>query len=533
MQTASFEKIISGETSLLEWITQNRKDGVLQDFLPDDDSIATLFPQLKDMNFVDGMLDGIMGASDSNEAQILFDLFCEFADANLDDALVDEYLGRIYLFSTTYRTLGYIDDFLELFLKCEAKNKDKIQPIAFITAGQFLHKATHREPVKLALAILGVSYLNDEELSLYSLFGLADEFANYVAVALKRNERNDIICQLIKKVKGWGRIQYLNFLEIKDEQTREWLLFEGYKCDINDNYTAPLCMQKGDLLGFIKERGFDDALYDATAAMFDALMGSGSGPHKITEYEDYDETFSLFFAHSKGVQMNAQRFRILLSLNTHLEIYSEDDENDEESAENEERDFAKKYAEQFLALVREIAFERDIDWQGLVLSDIFDYNHRKIAAKLGIDIWREFYTHALKNKDFDEWYELSKTRDIHRYKELCELVKSRFDLEAMKTEPKDELGMHSKFNAYRDLEMVVQGLRDFDEIFGVELVETLLQSPVTRSRNMALNTIESWEKNFHLIPQSLLKIIIKNAPKEPNESIFKRYKVLLDKYQND
>ena len=29
MQTASFEKIISGETSLLEWITQNRKDGIL------------------------------------------------------------------------------------------------------------------------------------------------------------------------------------------------------------------------------------------------------------------------------------------------------------------------------------------------------------------------------------------------------------------------------------------------------------------------------------------------------------------------
>ena len=248
MQTASFEKIISGETSLLEWITQNRKDGILQDFLPDDDSIATLFPQLKDMNFVDGMLDGIMGASDSNEAQILFDLFREFADADLDDALVDEYLGRIYLFSTTHRTLGYIDDFLELFLKCETKNKDKIQPIAFITAGQFLHKATHREPVKLALAILGVSYLNDEELSLYSLFGLADEFANYVAVALKRNERNDIICQLIKKVKGWGRIQYLNFLEVKDEQTREWLLFEGYKCDINDNYTAPLCMQKGFMM---------------------------------------------------------------------------------------------------------------------------------------------------------------------------------------------------------------------------------------------------------------------------------------------
>lgn len=39
---------------------------------------------------------------------------------------------------------------------------------------------------------------------MYSLFGLADEFANYVAVALKRNERNDIICQLIKKSQGLG-----------------------------------------------------------------------------------------------------------------------------------------------------------------------------------------------------------------------------------------------------------------------------------------------------------------------------------------
>ena len=571
-QTPSFEQITSGEKSLLAWIREHLKDGKLDEFLPDEDSIAAFMPQLKGMRFVDGMLDGILGARDDKDAQKLLAIFEDFARAELNDALIDEYLGRIYVFAMKRLTLSYIDDFLELILRGD----DKVFHFCITTAKHFVKGAAHREPVKLGLAMLGLTRLDEDALAMYQTFGLSDEFANYVAVALKRNGRNDLNFELAKRVKGWGRVQYLNFLDIANEQMREWVLLKGYECDISQNYTAALCMQKGDLLGFIKERGFDEALYDACLEMFDALM-NGNGPHSLDEYSDYAAVFELFIKQSAKMQMNAKRFANLLDINSFISFMAEKAENSENSgvAENENienaensgravsgeqngenlaqiqskdgektdkkskeidenerklREFALKYKDEVLSLVRHIAFESGEDWQKLVLSDIFNPYHRQIARKLGFDLWREFYQLALRDEKFSEWYELTRTDSIGRYKQLCELVKCRFDLEGLKSEPRDELGMHSKFRPYDELEFVVQGLRGFDEIFGVEIVQTLLQSPVTRSRNMALHTIEFWGERLGVVPESIIAIIKKNKPKEPNSGILERYEKILAKF---
>ena len=609
-QAPSFEQITSGEKSLLAWIREHLKDGKLDEFLPDEDSIAAFMPQLKGMRFVDGMLDGILGARDDKDAQKLLAIFEDFARAELNDALIDEYLGRIYVFAMKRLTLSYIDDFLELILRGD----DKVFHFCITTAKHFVKGAAHREPVKLGLAMLGLTRLDEDALAMYQTFGLSDEFANYVAVALKRNGRNDLNFELAKRVKGWGRVQYLNFLDIADEQMREWVLLKGYECDISQNYTAALCMQKGDLLGFIKERGFDEALYDACLEMFDALM-NGNGPHSLDEYSDYAAVFELFIKQSAKIQTNAKRFANLLDINSFISFMAEKAENSENSgvAENENienaensgraqsgenlenepnsaenaenlsgvensaenianlngepnpskneqngenlaqiqskdgektdkkgkeidederklREFALKYKDEVLSLVRHIAFESGEDWKKLVLSDIFNPYHRQIARKLGFDLWREFYQLALRDEKFSEWYELTRTDSIGRYKQLCELVKCRFDLEGLKSEPRDELGMHSKFRPYDELEFVVQGLRGFDEIFGVEIVQTLLQSPVTRSRNMALHTIEFWGERLGAVPESIIAIIKKNKPKEPNSDILERYEKILAKF---
>lgn len=573
----SFEQITSGEKSLLEWIREHLKDGRLDEFLPDEDSISAFMPQLKGMSFADGMFDGILGARDSGDAQKLFEIFSDFAKAELDDALIDGYLGRIYIFAMKNLTLSYIDDFLELILGGD----EKILHFCVTTAKEFLRKAAHREPVKLGLAILGLMRLDENELAMYQTFGLSDEFAKFVAVALRRNSRNDLVFELAQRVKGWGRVQYLDYLDVADEKMREWVLLKGYECDVDDNYTAATCMEKGDLVGFIRERGFDDALYDACLEMFYALMG-GNGPNAIIDYADYDAAFELFIKQSAKMQMNAKRFALLLDINAYIsdvarraddlddenagKLGDENEENSSDGFENAENlatnssqnaenaensnensaqterksekdrekkqiEFALKYKDEMLAIIRHIAFESGTDWEKLVFSDIFNSYHRTIARKLGFDLWRAFYEQALQDENFREWYELARTPSIERYKELCELVKRRFDLDGLKSEPRDELGLHSKFRPYSDLEFIVQGLRDFDEIFGVEIVETLLQSPVTRSRNMALHTIEAWGDKLDTVPQSIIAIIEKNKPKEPSTSILERYEKILDRFK--
>lgn len=117
---AGFEDIIKGEKSLLEWIIEHSDENGLKDFLPDEDSIGIVIPSLQNLSFADGVLDGLLGGASEgkNEAKDLFDIILEFAKINvndLDDEIIDDYLGKIYTYTIQHRTLGYIDEFLELF----------------------------------------------------------------------------------------------------------------------------------------------------------------------------------------------------------------------------------------------------------------------------------------------------------------------------------------------------------------------------------------------------------------------------------
>ena len=181
--------------------------------------------------------------------------------------------------------------------------------------------------------------------------------------------------------------------------------------------------------------------------------------------------------------------------------------------------------QELLDIVNKLAFHSNIDWEGLIRVDVFNYDARSIARHLGIDIWEDMFKIASENKEFKEWYPLTLTDSKDRYKRLCALAKERFDLKALKSEPKDELGLGAEFRVYDDISFIVQNLRNFDEIIGLEFVETALQSPVTRCRNMALNVIETYKE----IPQSIIDIMERNSKKEPNKGVLERYEKLLQK----
>lgn len=508
-----FDKLLDGEQSLFSWIVEHTKNGVLSEFLPDDDSIGTLQPSLQDMRFADGALDGILESSSRKEGtgKALFGLYEDFTKLELSESEFKErlqiLLHDIYIFALKHQTLGYIDEFLScIFGDLENKNT-LIADLAMRVSVEFLRKGAHREPVKLALATLGIADLNEAGFEFYKIFGLSDEFAKFVAVALLRNDRNDLIFELTKCVKGWGRIQYLEFIDANSDEIKQWLLFEGYKCELG-NYAALPCMEKGDLLGFIKQNGFSEKLYDAVSEMFAELMGEG-GPYGLSDYEHYKELLGLFLDKSTLVDMDTQRFSTLCDL---FEFINDNYKNEAEK-------------EPLIAKIKQCAATKN--WEQIVLKTPFEWSSRKIAQVLNIDLWEKQFELAQKDKKFNQWFVLSVTSDITRFKRLCEFAKTRFDLDALKTTPKDELGLDAKYRVYDDLSCIVQNLDEFDEIIGVEFVETALQSPVTRSRNMALNAICAWGEKFGKVPPNLLKIIKKNLPKEPNADVLKRYEKIL------
>ncbi len=555
----SYEKIISGEQGLLEWIVESATEDGLDKDLPDNDSVSIAMPEIAKMNFMPGMLDGIMGKDTDNSAATLLTMFRCFAEVDsseLSDELIDKHLGGIYMFIIQHRTLGYIDDFLEALMtmfRCfaevdsselsdelidkhlggiymfiiqhrtlgyiddflealmnEAENNTTLLHFCINTARQFLLSGVHREAIKFGIAVLGVCRLDEKEISMLMQFGLADEFARFVAVALARNEKNEEVFYLAQRTKGWGRIAYVDYVKINDEKKREWILLEGYKCEIGIDHIVLECLEKGDLLGLIQERGFEEKIYIATGEMLQSFCGLSK-----VHFEDYlhsKELVALFIKESKNQKMNIERFAIICALIDPIK---------------EELEYDESERQKLLDIVNKLAFHGNIDWEGLIRADVFNYDARSIARHLGIDIWEDMFKIASENKEFKEWYPLTLTDSKDRYKRLCALAKERFDLKALKSEPKDELGLGAEFRVYDDISFIVQNLRNFDEIIGLEFVETALQSPVTRCRNMALNVIETYKE----IPQSIIDIMERNSKKEPNKGVLERYESLLQKHK--
>jgi hypothetical protein len=55
-------------------------------------------------------------------------------------------------------------------------------------------------------------------------------------------------------ITGWGRIQIIERLaETKDEQIRAWMLRDGYRNDIMEEYTALTCAKTGNLVAALRQ----------------------------------------------------------------------------------------------------------------------------------------------------------------------------------------------------------------------------------------------------------------------------------------
>lgn len=110
-----------------------------------------------------------------------------------------------------------------------------------------ISESADRECVKFGLEILELYDIEDDPdiTRLVYTVGLSDEFTAYAAFNMRYwHNGNRYIFGLAKKVHGWGRIHCVEILEPKTREIRDWLLYSGYKNDIDEGYTAATCLEK-------------------------------------------------------------------------------------------------------------------------------------------------------------------------------------------------------------------------------------------------------------------------------------------------
>ena len=202
-------------------------------------------------------------------------------------------------FCEKHRAITIIDDLQHYIMEhSSALNTSKIYEFAV----HLLIESSDKECVKIGLSILELfdAYENEALARNIRIVGLSDEFTIF-SVFCMRNwpAAEKELLELAKRVRGWGRIHCIDFIEAESEETKDWLFYNGVDNDVLPAYSAWTVYEKAN----VEERLQKDTLtYEeihAILAITDALMDEGpvSG---ISGMDDPNEYLTTVLTKAKG-----------------------------------------------------------------------------------------------------------------------------------------------------------------------------------------------------------------------------------------
>ena len=110
-----------------------------------------------------------------------------------------------------------------------------------------LKTSKNKESIKFSLAVLLLMGVEKDvkAMEIIKTLALSDEFTLFCLDIITRLENsNEEIFEIAKKVKGWGRVHSISYLESTNDEIKDWLLEEGCHNEIDSAYTALTCAKK-------------------------------------------------------------------------------------------------------------------------------------------------------------------------------------------------------------------------------------------------------------------------------------------------
>lgn len=454
-------------------------------FLPDADRYFK-----SELRWVDGAIDTVLAAPDQPEqaetANAILPLFLRVC-RNGADASVRAFYAKIL----DQRTLGYIDEFLPLVVSA-ARADRRLLPHLEEVGLWLATRSPDREPVKLGIALLGL-LSGDRHASLFETFAVHDEFTLFAMVAIRRSniEPEPVLWNLAKKVHGYGRIWLVRALsETERRSIKAWMLREGYRNTIMDQYLAFTCAVTGNLHLALKESVADDELIAAAGDILEALIEGGPAE----DIRDYDAGVTAVQQYLRLVRdLKSRALRQFFVLNAIAEFVKADREDWEDlEAIGWTIPVREQIRVQAEALIQPSPWLAQIN-EGLQSPDSTIFQPAARAADiLGIDTWPARFARQRSGAD-DQWYNLMQTDDPARIDRTIELAERILPLSTIATGPDTQLLPHENQAAHSALDFLLQDVVRFPGR-GWPLIRVGLQSPVVRNRNMALRALGAWDR---------------------------------------
>jgi hypothetical protein len=392
-------------------------------------------------------------------------------------------LTDLYAKASREDVLSFIDATLETLVGLRPPTAD-IARIATWLASE----SPDRGPVKVGIALLGVTGAPDG--SLLHELGAHEEFTLFAVVAFTNSRQNadaDIF-ELAKRVHGWGRIHCVERLRnTSDRRIAEWILNDGFRNSVMNEYLAYIAATTGDLADALREPTPNRELLTAAGDIIGALLAGGPA-EDIDDYADAPTALSRWLDH---MDHHAETLPDFLTISSIRDFCSQDDW-DSRIARGDwttgARDQIRAHAAALLAHARWPELVR----AGLDARDPQQFWHAEQAARaLGIDAFDQLLARIDADPLNGPWFQAWQGVDDARAQTLVDRATRLLDLAAIASGPSTAIGLGPEFRPHAALNWTLQALRNHPGL-GTEIVTAAMQSPTIQNRNGALNVLEAW-----------------------------------------
>lgn len=446
----------------------------------------------------------------------------------------------LYELARVHQAVDLADPLLQLV--CAAgMTTEAIQPVA----RWLVTESRHREPLKLGIALLGLGH-TDEDRKVLRLLARHDELTLFVAVALGgcSDHAEQELYELARSVTGWGRIHLVERLrDTTDPEIRGWILREGFRNDVMDEYLAYVAATTGDLVGHLRDDPSDDVL-DAACGIVSALIMGGPA-EDIDDYADAPLALELLLDHLAERSSRLHHLLVadtighfvdppegapdarLLGADLAAELASSPDPWEERiesgwTSEGRERLRRKVHTVKALLL-----------WDRLVPETLSSGDEREfeLAAEagraLGQDTFPACWNRLLADRDpvgSSCWYWVLRLADTARIGDVLDLAQRSLPLGEIASGPATAVGIGPGWEPHMTLDLVLQELRRFPG-HGWTFVRTGLSSPAIRNRNLAIFALDAWGRDHW--PTEAVETLAHAASIEPDAAVRSRFDRLL------
>ena len=434
------------------------------------------------ISWADGAMDGVFlyhTARNEDSIEPLKDIIFQISEGKFEEA--DNNLNNLN-FSMVSIKIPLLKWIFQEREKININNLYKFALFQLITS-------KNKECIKFSLSVLSLMGVenNAEIMEKIKILALSDEFTIYCLNIIEYSENaNDEIFEIAKKVKGWGRIHSIPYLEVTNNEIKEWILEEGCHNEVVPSYTALTCAEKINLLEILNEENISSKRFNDISYLVDALLDE-EPVIGISALENKEMLIEKYLEKAKYLSSSENDYRTVMMMKEYIED-SEDINNG------------------FIKICNEIlTSEKTKNNIKELMKKGCAYD---IAKYIKIDT-DEYALKYLKDNLLKNPYIMNYISKKENVEKLVLSLEKTLSLEKMKGFPTDKINFINE--EFTTLNVAVRALENFKGI-GENLIICALISPYVNVRHGAVNTLEKWKEKGYFFPNELIENI-KNLEK--------------------